>query len=210
MNRFISKIPIFVLLPLIAIAFYVAVGGPGAVQAQQPAEDTVVIDLDGCAGGVINWRDGRELATRAVIDIENVALPAITLVDDVGADNSRTIATFSASPGDDVRVRLYNGEELLSEDSATIPACPTATATATPTSTATSVPATATPSPTSTPVPPPPTPIVVIQERVVTVEVPRTVVISPPSTGSAGLAAPADWDYGGGWDGGGFYAYFGW
>lgn len=184
-KRLISKIPIFLALPIVALAVYFAAGGP-SVQAQQPREDTIVIDLDGCGGGAVEWRDGAEDSTRATVAINGVIVATINL-DDVVGNQSGEIATFTAAPGDQIRVRLYDGEEQLSEDSATIPACPTATATATPTSTATSVPATATPAPTSTPVPPAPTPIVVVQERVVTVEVPRTVVISPPSTGDGGL-----------------------
>lgn len=197
MNRFL-----FALLPALFLALYAAIGGPADVQAQQPREDTVVINLSGCAGGAVEWRDGMEISTRIVVDIDNLAKPAYTLVDDVGVDNSRQIDTFTAAPEAHVRARLYSGDELISEDSATIPACPTATATSTPTSTATSVPSTATPAPTSTPAPIP-TPIVitntVIQERVVTVPAASssTSSVRPPSTGSGGLKA---WDWGG-WGG---------
>lgn len=191
-----SRIPIFVMLPIIALAFYVAVGGPGAVQAQQPADDAVVLDKDGCAVEV-NWIDGLDVSQRITVETIVGAVvtstDTITLNDTVG-NQSATVDTVTAAEGTTIRARLYVSDEIASEDVTVITNCPTATPTATPTSTATSVPATATPtSPpaTATPVPPTPTPIVitntVIQERVVTVEVPRTVVISPPSTGDGGL-----------------------
>lgn len=184
----LSRIPIFVLLPLLALAVYFGAGLQHSYAAQ-PKEDAVVLDKDGCDVAV-SWIDGLQVSQK--ITVESIVgavvtpLDTITLNDTVG-DQSETVTTVTAPEGTTIRARLYVDGEISSEDSALITKCPTATAT--PTSTATSVPATstATPAPTSTPVPPIPTPIVVIQERVVTVEVPKTVVISPPSTGDAGL-----------------------
>lgn len=190
-------------LPLIFVAivapFVLALGVQLAVAAQ-PKEDAVVLDKDGCSVDV-SWVDGMETAQKVTISYDGVVSQTIT-IDDIVGDQSRKLVTLTAAEGTSIRVRLYVEGEIADEKTTTITKCPTATPT--------SVPATATPAPaaTATPIPPIPTPIVIVTEKIV--EVP--VKVSPPSTGSAGLAAPADWDYGGGWDGGdgGFYAYFGW
>lgn len=195
-----KRFPLFVFLPLVALAIYAGIGGPRGVMAQQPRLDSIDVDIVGCAGGSILWNDGLQTATKIVVTVNANASTTFNLTDIVG-DQSRTFA-FVAAPGDNVIIDLYVDNERVQRVERTIPACPTATATSTPTSTATAVPATATPAPTSTPAPIP-TPIVitntVIQERVVTVPAATssTSSVRPPSTGSGGLKA---WDWGG-WGG---------
>lgn len=203
------KAPLFVLLPIFALAVFFATGMQTQyAHAAQPKEDSIDVDLNGCSGGVILWTDGQQTSTKIVTTINSVS-STIALLDAVGEDNSRSF-DFKAAPGDAVIVDLYVSNELAQTVKRTIPACPTATATAT------TVPATATPAPTSTPVPPSPTPIVitntVIQERiVVATPAPSTGSVRPPSTGSAGIKA--DWSWGGGNGGSGYdpswYCYFG-
>lgn len=181
------RTPLFIVLPLIALALlgFAYATGAAPAQAQQPSSDSLDIDLDGCSGFTLRWIDGRDDSTRITIAIGTP--PAITTIslDDVTGDQGG-LFSFEADPGDLVRARLFDGEEELDEVTATIPACPTATAT--PTSTSTSVPtATNTPAPTSTPPAPVPTPIVIVTERIVEVPVVKT-IIQPPSTGDAGLA----------------------
>lgn len=179
MRSLISKIPLFLTVPVIAIAALVAVN---AVSAAQPKEDAIVLDKDGCSVDV-SWVDGLEVAQKVTISYDGVVSQTISL-DDIVGDQSQKLVTLTAAEGTSIRVRLYVEGEIADEETTTITKCPTATPT--PQSTATPAP-TNTPAPaaTSTPVPPIPTPIVIVQ----TVEVPKVVtVIQPPSTGDGGLA----------------------
>lgn len=190
----LRKIPIFVLLPILAIAVFFA-AGMQSTYAQQPRQDSIDVDLVGCSGGVIYWTDGLQVSTKIVVTINANAQTTFNLTDIVG-DQSRTF-DFVAKPGDEVIVDLYVDGELAQRVERTIPACPTATATATPTSTATASPtptATSTPQPTATPIVITNT---VIQERIVVATSVPSSSVRPPSTGNGGLKA---WDWGG-WGG---------
>lgn len=189
----LRKIPLFVLLPILALAVFFGAGLQHSYAAQ-PREDSVDVDLVGCSGGVVLWTDGLQTATKIVVTVNASASTTFNLTDVVG-DQSRSFA-FTAAPGDAVIVDFYVDNERVQRIERTIPACPT------PTATATAVPATATPAPTSTPAPIP-TPIVitntVIQERIVAAPTAAvsTSSVRPPNTGSGGLKA---WDWGG-WGG---------
>jgi hypothetical protein len=145
------------------------IAGALSVSAAQPAEDSVVLDKDGCTVD-LSWVDGMEVAQKITLSFDGVVKNTYTL-DDIVGDQSAILATVSAPEGTALRARLYVDNEVADEATATITKCPTAT----PTSVATS-----TPQPTAT-VPPVPTPIVIVQ----TVEVP--VKITAPSTGDGGL-----------------------
>lgn len=177
-----KNIPIFILIPIIALVAYFAVGGYSA-QAVQPREDTIDVDLVGCAGGSIFWSDGLQVATKVTIAVNGVDRSPISLTDIVG-DQSGTIGAFNAAPGDHVIVRLYVDNEAAQTVERTIPSCP---ATSTPTSTSTPAP-TNTPAATSTPAPTA-TPIVITNTIIERVEVPAQLpsVVRPPSTGDGGL-----------------------
>lgn len=189
----LNRIPIFVALPIIALAVYFGAGlNAYQAHAAQPREDGIDVDLAACGGGTVYWFDGLQVAAKATISVNGIVKTTVTL-DDIVGDQSGVIASFTAVPGDNVIARLYVGSEVVDSVERTIPACPTATATATATATNTAIPATSTPVPTSTPAPTQ-TPIVitntVIQERVVV----ATPVVSasastvrPPSTGDGGL-----------------------
>lgn len=191
---------LFAVFTALLLPFLIA----AAVQAQQPGADSIDVDTFGCSYSV-EFIDGTDVSTKVEVFALVNGVPSVipvktqALVDVVG-DQSAVVITGSGLDGDEYLARLTITEEKPYEVEFTLectPPTPTATATptstATPTNTATPAP-TSTPAPaaTSTPVPPVPTPIVitntVVQERVVTVEVPVTrTVISPPSTGSAGL-----------------------
>jgi hypothetical protein len=156
------------------------IAGALSVSAAGPS-DTVSLDKDGCSVDV-QWNDGRELTDKIVIDVNSVVIKTIDINDTANSDQSGTLTSVTAKEGDTVTATIYFvGDTKPESDSVTITKCPAAT----PTSTA--VPATATPLPTVTSIPPIPTPIVIVQEKVVTVEIPATVKVSPPSTGDGGL-----------------------
>lgn len=189
----------------IAIALALMSIRPASATIVQPSEDSVDIDLTGCAGGTVELIDGTQLTTKITLSINGVVTNTVNFDDTIGQDDSGTVITFTAKPGDELIAKVYNGSEVLSQDTATVPVCPTATATATATatSTATATPThTATPASTSTPAPTA-TPIVVtntiirevpvITERILQAPAatPATItVIRPPSTGDGGLLSP--------------------
>lgn len=152
-----------------------------SVSAAQPAQDSVVLDKDGC-NVELSWVDGMEVAQKVTVSFDGVVTQTFTL-DDIVGDQSTVLANLSAAEGVSIRARLYVDNEIADETTAVITKCPTATPTSSPTATSTAAPvATATQVPVVVP-----TPIVITNtvEKVVTVEVP--VKITAPSTGDGGL-----------------------
>ena len=186
------------------------------VTAQQPALDTLDIDEFGCVI-TVEWNDGTDDTEQIEVYVDGARVYNFVWDDEIG-DRSRDVVTFTAAEGAEIEAVLTanGGETTYTVDEIAGP-CPTPTATPRPpTATPTPVPPTAT----ATPQPP----VEIIRERVVEVPVlvfptatpvpqqPLT-ILRPPSTGGAGLAAPADWSWGGGsccGNSGGFYQYFGW
>ncbi len=179
MRSLISKTPLFLALPLVALVLFGGLAITGnAASAAQPKEDSIALDKDGCSVDV-SWVDGMETAQKVTISYDGVVSQTIT-IDDIVGDQSRKLVTLTAAEGVGIRVRLYVEGEIADEAVTTITKCPTATPTSVP---ATATPTAPAPTATSTPVPPIPTPIVIVTEKIV--EVP--VKVSPPSTGDAGL-----------------------
>lgn len=184
-------------VPYLILAITIALGAgvmyADTARAQQPREDTIVVDLVGCAGGSVSVVDGTEDSTKYTVSINGGEVKSQNL-DDVTGPQTFPVYSFTASPGDVIRARLYSGNEEIDFVTRTIPACPTATPTSTATATAT---ATNTPAATATPLPPTATP----QAPVIIVNIPpaptsaaapvATVApsssVRPPSTGDGGL-----------------------
>ena len=164
----------------------------GAVNAQQPPEDGIDIDISGCVV-TVEWIDGMEDVTSFTVSNEGISTEH--LLDDIVGDESGVVLVFTAQPGNDIIARLFDGDEEVDVAFGEVGKCPTptATATATPTNTAT-------PTATNTPVPATATPVVVtvpvqvpvVVERIVERPAPTPIVITrtviqPPSTGDGGL-----------------------
>lgn len=185
MTLFRSRdLPRLILFTLIAMAIVLALATLAIpAQAAQPREDSVDIDQGPACLISVEFIDGTQDTETIEVFVNDIRTLNIVFNDVVG-DQSQTVATFTAKPGDDILARVTAGEDEH-EDTLTVKDCPAPTAT--PTNTATPAPtSTATPLPTATPVAPIPTPIVIVTERVVEVPVTRT-IIQPPSTGDGGL-----------------------